>query len=277
MVRRLRRNQAAPQLTGSARTRCGRPCAALAASLLALILTPGVGYALNEDLYAEILERFTREVSDTAGTRVDYTGLQRSARWRELLASLEHTDPEKIHSRRGKLAFWTNAYNILAIDTVVRNQPLESIREVGSIFRSVWAREAGTIAGRSVTLDEIEHKILRPMGEPRIHAAIVCASVSCPPLSREPYRAVRLDAQLDSALRRWLADPRKGLRIDRASKTVYLSRVFDWFGEDFEDRGGVLSYLRAYVSDADREWLSQATSIDVAYFDYDWSLNGLKQ
>ena len=244
---------------------------AFASSLLA----PGAGHALDRDLYAEILERFTREVPDTAGTRVDYAGLARSARWRELQASLERTDPEQIHSRNGKLTFWINAYNILAIDTVVRNQPLESIRDVGSIFRSVWARDAGTIAGRTVTLEEIEHEGMRPMGEPRIHAAIVCASVSCPPLSREPFEAARLDAQLDAALRRWLADPRKGLRIDRASKTVYLSKVFDWFEEDFEDRGGVLPYLRAYVSESDRQWLARATSIDVEYLDYDWSLNGL--
>ena len=116
---------------------------AFASSLLA----PGAGHALDRDLYADILERFTREVPDTAGTRVDYAGLARSARWRELQASLERTDPEQIHSRNGKLAFWINAYNILAIDLVVENQPVASIRDIGWMFQSVLKRDAGRIGG----------------------------------------------------------------------------------------------------------------------------------
>lgn len=245
-------------------------------TLLVVLALTSPASALDEVLYAELLQRHTREVTDTAGVRVDYRALRGNPDWKRLVASVESTDPEKLDSRAAKIAFWSNAYNILAIDTVVRNYPVESIKDVGSFFRPVWDREAGTIGGRAMSLGEIEHEILRKLGEPRIHAAIVCASVSCPPLHREPFTAKRLEEQLGATLRTWLAEPRKGLRIDRGSKTVHLSKVFDWFGEDFEPAGGVLVFIAPYVSDSDRLWLERnAADLDIEYLDYDWGLNGL--
>ncbi len=245
-------------------------------TLIVMLALTSPASALDQTLYAELLQRHTREVTDTARVRVDYRALRGNTDWKRLVVSVESTDPDKLGSRAAKIAFWSNAYNILAIDTVVRNYPLESIRDVGSFFRPVWGREAGTIGGRAISLGEIEHEILRPMGDPRIHAAIVCASISCPPLHREPFTAKRLEAQLGTALRTWLAEPRKGLRIDRGGKTVYLSKVFDWFEEDFESAGGVLAFIARYVSESDRLWLERnAADLDVEYLDYDWDLNEL--
>ena len=150
--------------------------------------------------------------------------------------------------------------------------PIDSIRSIGGLFSPVWKKPAGEIAGRPYTLHEIEHEILRPMGEPRIHAAIVCASLSCPPLRREPYRAAELDAQLDDNSRRWLSDPRKGARIDRSSRTLHLSPILDWFAEDFD--GGVVAFVGAHLPADEAEWLrAQGRALRVRYFDYDWSLN----
>jgi len=127
-----------------------------------------------------------------------------------------------------------------------------------------------------VTLDEIEHGIVRPLGDPRTHSVVVCASTSCPALPREPLRAALLDAQLDAAMRRWLADPEKGLRIDRARDAVHLSKIFDWFEEDFAKAGGVLAFAARYAPDADREWLrAHAATARIEYFDYDWAVNAL--
>ena len=179
--------------------------------------------AFDLELYQRLLREHTREVSDAAGVRVDYAALRRSEDWRRLVASLSASDPAQLAERSQRLAFWIDAYNVLAIELVVRNQPRESIRDIGTLFSPVWKREAGRIAGRPYSLDEIEHAILRPLGEPRIHAAIVCASVSCPSLAREPYRAETLDAQLDASLRRFLADPRKGSRLDAARGALVLS------------------------------------------------------
>lgn len=227
------------------------------------------------ELYAEILTRHTYEVSSTAGLEVDYRALRSepaASGWRKLLAGLAAA--RRPVTRAEKLTLWINAYNILAIDMVLRHYPLDSIRDVGSFFRPVWKHDAGSVAGRPVTLHQIEHEILRPLGNPRIHAALVCASTSCPSLRRDPYAAAQIDAQLDEALRMWLSDPKKGLAIDRAGERIVLSRVFDWFEDDFDALGGVLATLATYAPEADRAWLSRrGAGARIDYFKYDWTLN----
>ena len=250
--------------------------AALGTALIALA-PPASSADSYAERYAEILARHTYEVSATAGVEVDYRALLRepaASQWREILAGLDSAPPPA--GRAEKLALWIDAYNILAIDTVLRHYPLESIRDVGSFFRPVWKHVAGRVAGSPVTLHQIEHEILRPMGDPRIHAAIVCASVSCPTLRRQPWTATRLDAQFDDTLRRWLADGEKGLRIDRARRTLYLSRIFDWFEGDFEPGGGVLAFVTPYLPPADRAWVEQnGETARRRHLPYDWSLNDL--
>ncbi len=229
------------------------------------------------DGYADVLREDTSEVAALPGTVVDYATLQRSARWRGVVASLAAQDPAALASREARLAFWINAYNVLAIDTVVRSYPVTSIRDAGSFLVPVWRREAGRIGGKAVTLDRIEHSIVRPMGDPRIHAAIVCASRSCPSLRREPFDPARIDAQLDDSVARFLADPRKGLAIDRRERVVWLSKVFDWFEEDFEAASGVLAFVARHAPPDARDWLrAHADDADIEYFDYDWGLNDRK-
>jgi len=230
--------------------------------------------ATDLDLYATILAQYTRDVTQTVGTQVDYRGLRKSEQWPRLVDSLRASDPSRLHSAAQKKAFWINAYNILAIDRVVQGHPQQSIRDLGSLFRSVWKQPAGDIGGNPVTLDQIEHEILRPMGDPRIHGAIVCASTSCPSLLREPWRADRLDEQFDRAIRRWLADPTKGASIERESNRIRLSSIFKWFAEDFAASGGVLRFVAGYLDESDAEWLrAHADDVEVVYLDYDWSLN----
>jgi len=226
----------------------------------------------STSLYAALLAQYTSETSDVVGTRVDYRRLQRDPRWKQLIRELAVRKPPA--SREGQLAYWINAYNILAIDTVLEHYPVDSIRDVGSFWNPVWDRDAGVAGDRTVSLGEIEHEILRPIGQPLIHAAIVCASTSCPSLAREPFREATLDEQLAAAMRRWLSNPEKGLQIDRAEKRVTLSKVFDWFEEDFEAGGGVLASIAPFAPRGDRRWLAEnAESAAVDYFDYDWSLN----
>jgi hypothetical protein len=227
--------------------------------------------ALDEALYAELLTRHTIETDDLAGVRVDYAQLRSSADWKRLVVSLQRSQPAELKTRQEKLAFWINAYNILAIDIVSQNYPVDGIKDIGSFFNPVWDHTAGRIAGSNYSLGQIEHEILRPMGEPRIHGAIVCASLSCPPLLREPFRAETLDAQLDAHTRTWLSDRRKGVRIDAARNAIVISKIFDWFEEDFEASGGVLPFIRAHL--AEEPLASLGDSPRVGYFDYDWSLN----
>jgi len=231
----------------------------------------GPGYA---PLYAELLSEYTHSVDAEVGTRVDYSGLAKEPRWKRLLSKLAEMDPSRLGSREEKLAFWINAYNIFAIDLVILHSPVKSIRDIGSFFRPVWKREAGRIGGRGYSLDEIENEILRPMKEPRIHGAIVCASISCPNLAQTPYRAPGLDAQLDASIRAWLARPEKGLSLDRAKGRLELSRIFKWFAEDFGGRKGVLEFVQKYAPEPNSAWLAaNLQRVSVSYFDYNWNLN----
>lgn len=231
---------------------------------------------IDLDLYARLLENHTRAVSDLVGTRVDYRSLDRSQDWDRLVRQVRAAKPSSL-TRDQKLAFWINAYNILAIELVREHYPIDGIKRIGSFFSPVWDRQVASIEGRTISLGTIEHKILRKMDEPRIHAAIVCASVSCPPLARTPFRAATLDADLSAAMRSWLASREKGIAIDRENGVVRLSKVFDWFEADFESRGGVLPTIARYLEADDAAWLrGPGKDASIRYFDYDWSLNDLR-
>jgi len=115
------------------------------------------------------------------------------------------------------------------------------------------------------------------MGDPRIHAAIVCASRSCPSLSRKPFEAKRIDTQLNQAVRRWLADSQKGMRIDAKRNRLTLSKIFQWFEADFEGDGDVREFLARYAPTEARKFLAgKGSSAKIRYFTYDWRLNGLR-
>ncbi|MGR9037784.1 MAG: DUF547 domain-containing protein, partial [Gammaproteobacteria bacterium] len=157
-------------------------------------------------------------------------------------------------------------YNILALKTVIDHWPVDSIKDAGSLLSPVWGKPAGSIDGKTVSLDDIENNILRPMGEPRIHFAIVCASVSCPDLRSTPYTASTLNAQLDEQVHEFLANADKGLRIGKTS--IRVSKIFDWFEKDFKTVGGVEAFIRRYRSDLPQLPFK-------ADIDYDWDVNGI--
>ncbi|MBZ0114607.1 MAG: DUF547 domain-containing protein, partial [Thermoanaerobaculia bacterium] len=200
---------------------------------------------------------------------VDYAALARGDRdFQEAREQLALLDPKELSPAEAK-ATWINAYNVLAVAMVVDNYPLESIRDAGGrLFGRVWTQPAGKVGGTTYTLDQIENDIIRPLGDPRIHAAIVCASVSCPDLATEPFTARKLDEQLDEGLRSFLANPAKGLRVE--GRTLKVSSIFDWFADDFKTSGGVLAVLRKYAPAGTS--IPEDPKLD--YLTYDWQLNG---
>jgi hypothetical protein len=203
---------------------------------------------------------------------VDYAGLKKDAVFSGLVARLEAYNLENLESRESKLSFWINVYNILAAKMITDHYPVESIKDVGSFFNPVWKRVAGTVGGEERTLNDIEHEILRKMNEPRIHVAIVCASISCPDLRREAYSAGKLNEQLDDQMEKFLRSPGKGMKLDERKNRVYLSAIFKWFAEDFASRGGVLKYIARYVRAEERKFLSNS-EIKISYLDYNWKVN----
>ncbi|MEZ4282218.1 MAG: DUF547 domain-containing protein [Myxococcota bacterium] len=225
---------------------------------------------MDLELYGALLERYTVAVDDIASTRVDYGALAKSADWIGSCAVSRAIRDSWRRARRSSPSGSTPTTSSRSRSCGGTDPTTASVRSEVRSRRP--KRPAGSIGGRDHTLDEIEHRILRPMGEPRIHAAIVCASNSCPPLRREPYRADRLDAQLDDNVGRWLADPRKGARVDRAAKTLWLSPILDWFEEDF--REGVVPFVARHAPPPVAEWIrEQGPALRIRHFDYDWSLN----
>ena len=251
---------------------------ALGCALLCTSAAARADDCLDLGLYGSVLQANTRSVSELEGTRVDYAALRLSPQWADVVKTLARCDPARLATREQQLAFWINAYNVLAIDLVATHWPVESIKDIGSFLFPVWGRKAGQIHGVAYTLGEIENDKLRPMGDPRIHAAIVCASRSCPSLAREPYTAENIDAQLDAAFTRFVADPRKGVDVQRHGEggTLRLSSIFKWFAEDFDKQGGVLAVVTRYASGKSRQALEtpMKTAWRVEYMDYDWHVNG---
>lgn len=204
---------------------------------------------------------------------VDYANLKKDPLFLGLASRLNSYPLESLESEKSKLTFWINVYNILAAKMITDNYPLESIKDAGSLFKSVWKQPAGKVGGKERTLNDIEHEILRKMNEPRIHVAIVCASVSCPDLRLEAYTVEKLNEQLDDQMAKFLQSREKGMKLDGKKKRVYLSSIFEWFEEDFEGKGGVLKYISQYVLAEEKKVLS-TSKLKISYMDYNWNING---
>ena len=235
---------------------------------------------LNYEDYADVLKKYV----DSSG-RVDYEKLKGDRqKLDQFNAGIASVSPALYESwtKEEKIAFLVNAYNSLTLESIINHYPVKSIKDIFG----VWDRQQFKVIGQEMTLNNIEHETLRKnFNEPRIHMALVCASIGCPNLRTEPYTSQKLNAQLDRQSRIFLANPRN-FRIERDSNKVYVSSIFKWFGEDFEKNYGktqnlaglnnketaFLNFISQYVSPADREYLHQG-GYHVDYLNYDWSLN----
>jgi len=238
---------------------------------LLFLLVPGDSSAENSQtqdhsIYAELLEKYVQNgVVDYAGFQKDETTLD------QYLSILESTDVKAL-DRDGQMAFYINAYNAWTIKLILSGYPgVESIKDLGGFFSSPWKKEFVRINGKKVSLDHIEHDILRPEYEdPRIHFAVNCASKGCPPLIPEPYDGIHLDEQLDRSAKAFINDPEKNYLDDNK---LYVSKIFRWFSEDFND--DVIGFFLKNAEDPlKKQLLARKDKIKVKYLDYDWSLNG---
>ncbi len=229
----------------------------------------GAGWAsgaVDNSVYAELLKKYVKEDG------VDYQGFKNEeSKLGQYLKVLEKTEPGKL-SRNEQFAFYINAYNAWTIKLILSGYPgVKSIKELGGIFKSPWKKKLARIDGDRVTLDHLEHGILRPRyKDPRVHFAINCASKGCPPLRSEPYMGDVLNQQLDEMTRAFINDPRRN-RVE--GKKLYVSRIFKWFKEDFGN--DIVGFFQEYAQgDLKKELDSNREEIEVEYLSYDWSLNG---
>lgn len=178
-----------------------------------------------------------------------------------------------------RFAFWIDAYNGYILSLIVHNYPVDSIRDLGgTVFGRIWDRElvplshlAPDIDHELLSFNDIEHVILRPtFKDARVHAAVNCASASCPPLATHAFVAASLDADLEAAMSAFVQDPTRN-HLDRDGAELKLSSIFDWFSEDFvRDEGSIKAYIKHFAGEEGGDWIDTA---DVSYLDYSWDLN----
>ncbi|TAM83393.1 MAG: DUF547 domain-containing protein [Acidobacteria bacterium] len=219
--------------------------------------------ALDSAPWDAVLKQFVN-----ANHRVDYARLKKDGalRLNEYIARLGRPGifPASLNEKKALLI---NAYNAFTIQWIVKNYPIKSIWSTDSPFTAPRHK----LDGKMVSLNEIESQ-LRAMRDPRIHAALVCAARSCPPLRREAYVAGRLDEQLDDNVREWLANPSLN-RFYPLQGKAEISPILKWYRKDFDAYpGGLQGFLRKYAPQQSIEELG-GRKLEISFPEYDWGLN----
>ena len=223
-------------------------------------------------------DRFDRVLQTYVNSRgqVNYTALKNNPQELETyLDTLAVMSPEDLPSQ-DQLAFWINAYNALTIKGIIDHYPTTSVRKIKPL-RGFFYRLKFKVGGKSYTLNEIEHDIIRSeFVESRIHFVLVCASGGCPVLENRAFFPDTLEERLENATFNFISNPEK-VRLDRVNRVLYLSKIFNWYEEDFEGtHDGIIDFITNYLSETDAEFLKQE-EVTIQYLDYDWTLNDQAQ
>jgi hypothetical protein len=241
----------------------------IVATVLLYSYRPVLAAKVEHQAWTELLDAHVRN------GLVDYQGFKKDeARLDAYLATLDSSTPAEL-ARDERLAFYINAYNAWTIKLILLHfrdgRPVKSIKDIGGWFSSPWSLKICRIGGELLALDTIEHGIIRPeFKDPRVHFAINCASMSCPPLLAKAYTGEKLQQQLDERAAAFINDSRFNyLQGD----TLVVSKIFSWFSEDFA--GDIPKFFLRYAKpDLQRKLLEKGGDIKIRYLDYDWSLNG---
>ena len=240
--------------------------------------------------WTTLLRRHVRLLRGGQATQVAYAGLRAErAALKAYLDTLSAVTPAAFGgwSKAERQAFLINAYNAFTVELILTKYPdLKSIKDLGSLLSHPWKPKWIALLGAQVSLDDIEHAMLRKRGDyddPRVHFAVNCASIGCPALREEAFVATRLDAQLDEQTLRFMSDRTRN-RYDAQRGRLELSKIFDWYGEDFRLGHRGIATLAAFAARhadvladaaADRERI-RAGRAEIVYTDYDWALNDVR-
>lgn len=214
---------------------------------------------------------------------VDYDAFKSAPSFRRYLNSLATVDPARL-PRAEQLALWINAYNAYTIQLINIHGERTSIRNINKTFglklKGPWGEPLARVGGKDYTLDDIEHRIIRPtFKEPRIHVALVCAAMGCPPLRSEAYAAARLEQQLDEQATIFITRSPAKNRVDVASRTVYHSMIFGYYKDDFGGsiQGSARFMARYFPPGSPERLLLEGGDFRAVETDYDWTLNSQEQ
>lgn len=253
--------------------------------LLACLAFASGAAAFDHSDWDHLLKRYVIPTESGNSTAIDYAGVdEQRGKLRDYLNQLSEVEPQVFSDwpEAERLAFLINAYNAWTVELILDEYPdIESIKDIGGWFGSPWKQAIAPLLGKTRTLDEIEHDMIRGSGgfeEPRIHFAVNCASIGCPPLRSEAYIAAELEAQLEAQTVQFLSD--RSRNVWRGDE-LYLSPVFKWYRKDFEagwrDFDTLRSFLARYaealaLSEDQRKALLEG-KVRIRYTDYDWRLN----
>ena len=259
----------------------------LAVLFLACACLPALALDHSHAAWDALLKKHVRYVAGGNASQVSYAGM---ARDRAQLAAVldEYQKVSKAEfdawTRPQQQAFLINLYNAATVEKILKRYPdIKSIRDYGTVFGNPWKDKFFTLFGQPAYLDRVEHEILRREGaydEPRVHVAVVCASVGCPMLRNEAFTADGLEAQLEDGMRRFLSDRTRN-RYNPDTRRLEVSKIFDWYGKDFEKghkgfasvKGTLARYADQLAQRPEDRALVKAEKADVQFLDYDWALN----
>ena len=260
------------------------------AALACLAALPALALDHAHKAWDELLKRHVTYVDNGNASRVSYAGIAKErAAFKRVLDDYEAVTRSEFDAwtKPQQQAFLINAYNAFTVEKILTRYPnIKSIRDFGGLFNNPWKDKFFKLFGAPSYLDQIEHEILRKEGvydDPRVHVAVVCASIGCPMLRNDAFVPERLDAQLDDGMRRFMSDRTRN-RYNAASGKLEVSKIFDWYGKDFEKgHKGYASLRQAFARHADHladkpdeRAALRAQKADIAFLDYDWSLNDAK-
>ncbi|MGQ0798611.1 MAG: DUF547 domain-containing protein [Pseudomarimonas sp.] len=236
-----------------------------------------------------LLGKHVQWSDDGHASRVDYVGLKAESAalqaYLKQLAAVTQADFDGWNADQ-RMAFLINAYNAWTLDLILTGDAdLVSIKDLGSLFGSPWKQVIAPLLGSTRSLDDIEHGLLRgapDFAEPRIHFAVNCASIGCPALRPEAYTAAQLETQLADQTTRFLSD-RSRNRVSADGDTLEVSKLFDWYADDFTSMTGTLApplgFLAGYAEQLSADPAVQqrirAGELEIEFLDYDWSLNSV--
>ena len=213
------------------------------------------------------------------GGLVDYDALERSPEFPKYLQALSAARLEG-RSKDDQLAFWINAYNAYTIELINKHHERDSIRNINKLLglistKGPWSEPIVRAAGRLLTLDEVEHNIIRrEFKEPRIHMALVCAAMSCPPLRYEAYEGANLDQQLHDQTRIFLRERSSANQLDLLTQTLRLSKIFDWYRSDFgAGERALQTFVAPYFPGEAEQAALASKKLKIQFTEYEWGLN----
>jgi hypothetical protein len=261
--------------------------------LTALLLVSSSAFAQfdpTHKAFDDLLKKHVVYISNGGASQVSYAGFAKDRAALKTYLDAVSAVPEATYKswpKNQQLAFLINAYNAYTVELILTKYPnLKSIRDLGGTFSKPWSLKFFTLFGKETHLDNIEHDMIRAEGvfnDPRIHVAVVCASIGCPMLRNEVFTADKIDAQLDDAMIRFFSDRTRN-RYNAESKKLEVTKLLDWYKKDFvrghKGFGSVEAVLGKYADKLADDPAARADikagKVAITHLDYDWNLNDKK-